>query len=117
MLRTTLEGDTMAHDDAARAYEDLTFSMSEDEDFDVAVAADGLLVRGKLFAFLEGDDLVVELPEVRAKDLKERGVAYSFSAAGHPSRDWVRVSDLQLWPELARESHEFVGEPRVGGDS
>ena len=75
MLRTTLEGDTMAHDDAARAYEDLTFSMSDDEDFDVAVAADGLLVRGKLFAFLEGDDLVVELPEVRAKDLKARGVA------------------------------------------
>jgi hypothetical protein len=107
----------VASESALSAYDDLTLSMSEDEDYDVAVATDGLLVRGKLFAFLEDDDLVVELPEARASDLKQRGVAADFRTGGHSARNWVRVSDLQLWPELARESHQFVGEPPVGGQS
>jgi hypothetical protein len=104
-------------DAAAQDYKSLTIELAEDEDYDVDIAADGLLVHGKLFAFLEGDDLVVELPEARANDLKARGVAAAFRAAGHPTRDWVRVSDRQLWSELARESHTFVGEPAVGGES
>ena len=107
----------MTTDAAAQAYDSLTTELAEDEDYDVDIAVDGLVVHGRLFAFLEGDDLVVELPETRAKDLKERGVAYAFRTAGHPTRDWVRVSDRQLWSELARESHTFVGEPAVGGES
>lgn len=107
----------MTTDAAAQAYESLTIELAEDEDYDVDIAEDGLLVHGRLFAFLEGDDLVVEVPEARAKDLKARGVASAFRAAGHPTRDWVRVSDRQLWPELAREAHTFVGEPAVGGES
>ncbi len=107
----------MTTDAAAQAYNSLTIELAEDEDYDVDIAADGLLVHGRLFAFLEEDDLVVELPEARANDLKARGVAFAFRAAGHPSRDWVRVSDRQLWSELARESHTFVGEPAVGGES
>lgn len=107
----------MANRAAAQAYDDITFTLQRDEDDDVAVAEDGLLVHGKLFAFLEGDDLVVELPESRARDLKQRGVAIAFEAAHRPARNWVRVSDVELWPELARESHQFVGEPLVGGAS
>ncbi len=105
----------MANEAAALAYEDLVLGLREEDG--VAATPDGLLVHGKLFAFLEGDDLVVELPEARSADLRTRGVASAFRAAGHPLREWVRVSDLQLWPELARESHEFVGEPPVGGQS
>jgi hypothetical protein len=104
-------------DAAAQAYNTLTIELAEDEDYDVDIAADGLLVHGKLFAFLEGDDLVVELPEARAKDLKARGVAQAFRAGAHSTRNWVRVSEIQLWSELARESHTFVGEPAVGGES
>lgn len=107
----------MTTDAAAQAYNSLTIELAEDEDYDVDIAADGLLVHGRLFAFLEGDDLVVELPESRAKDLEARGVAAAFRAAGHPTRNWVRVSDRQFWSELARESHTFVGEPAVGGES
>ena len=107
----------MTTDAAVQAYDNLAIELAEDEDYDVDIAADGLLVHGRLFAFLEGDDLVVELPETRANDLKERGVAYAFRAAGRPARDWVRVNDRQLWSELARESHTFVGEPAVGGES
>lgn len=107
----------MAYDTPTDAYKELTMSMRADEDYDVAIADDGLRVRGKLFAFLDGDDLVVDLPEARATDLKERGVAYTYTDGGKPSTDWVRVSDLQLWPELAREAHTYVGEPAVGGES
>ncbi|MGA1835542.1 hypothetical protein VD659_01295 [Herbiconiux sp. 11R-BC] len=105
----------MVNQAAVQAYEDLVLSLREEDG--VAVTPDGLLVHGKLFVFLEGEDLVVELPEVRSTDLRTRGIASAFRAAGHPSREWVRVADRQLWPELARESHEFVGEPPVGGQS
>lgn len=108
---------TVANRAAAQAYDDITFTLQRDEDDDVAVAEDGLLVHGKLFAFLDGDDLVVELPESRARDLKQRGVVVAFETARHPARNWVRVSDIELWSELAREAHEFVGEPQVGGAS
>jgi len=39
------------------------------------------------------------------------------STKGGDSRNWVRVGDLQLWSELAREAHQFVGEPPVGHQS
>jgi hypothetical protein len=100
---------------ATAAFDELVYSFSEEDG--VSVAADGLLVNGAIFARLEGNDLLVELPPARAADLVERGIAERFAVERQPHRDWVRVSDLQLWPELAREAHEFVGEPPVGGDS
>jgi len=96
-------------------YVELVASLSDDEA--VTIVPEGLVVHDKLFAFVEGDDLVVEVSEARAFDLTERGVAEPFTSEGHPSRKWVRVSDQQLWPELTREAHEFVGEPPVGGES
>jgi hypothetical protein len=105
-------------DEVERTYDAVTRELLMDEDFDVDLTPDGLLVHGKLFAFLDGTDLVVELPEARATDLRERGVAQPFSGTrGGPSRNWIRVSDLQLWSELAREAHQYVGEPPVGRQS
>lgn len=101
--------------DATEAYENLTVLMSDEEG--VTVSVDGLVVHGILFAYLEGDDLVVELPETRAADLQQRGIAVPLESGGTKERDWVRVNDQQLWPELAGEAHTFVGEPAVGGDS
>ena len=96
----------------------MTRELLLDEDYDVDLTPDGLLVGGKLFAFLDGDDLVVELSEARSADLRERGIAVPFSGShGGPSRNWVRVGDLELWSELAREAHTFVGEPAVGRES
>ncbi|GGF21199.1 hypothetical protein [Subtercola lobariae] len=105
----------MAYESAGEAWQDLLLIMSGEEG--VTSTESELLVHGTVFAFREGDDIVVEVPAARASDLKARGVASKFSVDGHTSRDWVRVSDLQLWPELAREAHEFVGEPAVGGES
>ncbi|RFA13568.1 hypothetical protein B7R22_12985 [Subtercola boreus] len=100
---------------ATESYENLAVLMRDEEG--VAVTGDGLTVHGTVFAFLDGDDLVVELPAARGADLQERGIARAHAAEGSPARDWVRVDDQQLWPELAGEAHTFVGEPAVGGDS
>ena len=105
-------------EEADRTYDAVTRELLMDEDYDVDLTPDGLLVHAKLFAFLDGDDLIVELSEARSADLRTRGVAEPFSGAhGGPSRNWVRVSDRQLWSELAREAHTYVGEPPVGRQS
>lgn len=105
----------MASKEATEAFENLAISMREEDG--VTFQPTALVVHDKLFAFLEQDDLVVELPEARASDLITRGVAAKFSSKNHPSRKWVRVNDTQLWTELAYEAHEYVGEPAVGGES
>ncbi|MCU1549560.1 MAG: hypothetical protein JWR36_120 [Glaciihabitans sp.] len=105
----------MAHQAAINAWEDLTIEL-QDED-GVRVESEGLLVHERLFAFLDDDDLIVDVPATRADDLVSREIAVRFKLDAHPSREWIRVSDIQLWPELAREAHEYVGEPPVGGQS
>jgi hypothetical protein len=99
---------------AAEAYENLVL---EFQDEDGVTVDDGLLVHGTVFAFLSGDDLVVDLPSARASDLVEREQGMRYRLDGVKSRDLVSVSDLSLWSELTREAHEYVGEPPVGGQS
>jgi len=106
----------MAENTASREkFDELAIEMAGTDG--VHLSPQGLTVHGKLFGFLHGNELVVELPEARATDLKKRGVAFELRSADHPNREWVRVTDIELWPELARESHEYVGEPPVGGQS
>lgn len=105
----------MSSEDAQRAYDDLTFEVRRYDG--VAVRDDGLYVYGRLFAFPAEEDIVVELPLGRVGDLEVRGQVTPFVSEQHPTRDWVRVTDRQLWSELAREAHEYVGEPPVGGQS
>lgn len=96
-----------------KAYDEVVVTLGQDPDVDVTVTDDGLLVRGKRFAFLDDDRLVVKLPTDRAADLIARRVAGG-SAEGE---GWVSVSSIDLWLELAGEAHTFVGEPAVGGQS
>jgi hypothetical protein len=100
---------------AAQAFENLVLEFREAEG--VTVDIDGLLVHGTVFAFLSGDDLVVDLPAARATDLVEREQGTRYRLEGVASRDLVSVSDRSLWSELTREAHEYVGEPPVGGQS
>lgn len=105
-------------DEARTTFDAVTEELLEDTDYDVDATPDGLLVKGHLFAFLEDGDLVVELPEARSSDLQQRGIAVPFhSTRGGDSRTWVRVVDRELWSELAREAHTYVGEPPVGRQS
>jgi hypothetical protein len=100
---------------AAEAYENLVLELQDEPG--VSVDVDGLLVHGTVFAFLSGDDLVVDLPAGRASDLVERQQGTRFRLDGVKSRDLVKVRDRSLWSELVREAHEYVGEPPVGGQS
>jgi hypothetical protein len=105
---------------AAEAYENLTIEFAEEEGVtisDGALCVDNTRVHGAQFAYLDGDDLVVDLPAARASDLVSRGIAKRFNTDGQPSRDLVRVADRTFWSELTREAHEYVGEPPVGGAS
>jgi hypothetical protein len=106
---------TMANAPAADAYENLTIEFAEEEG--VTLSDGSLLVHGTIFAWLDGDDLIVDLPTDRASDLVSRGIARRVKADAVPSRDVVRIADRALWSELTREAHEYVGEPPVGGQS
>jgi hypothetical protein len=105
-------------DEVKATYDAVVDELLHDADYDVDVTPDGLLVKGHLFAFLDGRELVLELPEARSADLRRRNIALPFhSEKGGDSRTWVRVADRELWSELAREAHEYVGEPPVGRQS
>jgi hypothetical protein len=100
------------------AFDLLTTQLLDDPDLDVSVTATGLHVRGRLFAYLDDDALVVDLPRSRAADLVGRGVASPVAAGrAEPKGAWVAVADTEDWPERASEAHQFVGEPAVGMDS
>ena len=100
----------MAEITAAQLFGDLSIDMVDDND---GVTSDGdvLLVHGKPFARLSGEALAVLLPPARRADLIGRGIA-----SGEDG-DWLLFDALDLWSEMAREGHEFVGEPPVGHDS
>ena len=100
------------------AFESLADQLLLDPDDDVTLTSAGLHVHGTLFAFRDGEDLYVDLSSERANDLISRGIASRASGdAIEPRGTWVRITDAEDWPELASESHQFVGEPAVGKQS
>ncbi|GIT81306.1 hypothetical protein LLS1_29750 [Leifsonia sp. LS1] len=105
-------------DSPTTAFDLLTTRLLQDPDLDVSATATGLHVHDRLFAYLDRDELVVDLPRERAADLVGRGIATTVPAArAEAAGAWVRIADAEDWPELADEAHRFVGEPAVGMDS
>lgn len=100
------------------AFETLANQLLLDPDDDVKLTSAGLHVHGRLFAFRDGDNLFVDLSSERANDLISRGIASRASGETVEARGtWVLITDSEDWPELASESHQFVGEPAVGKQS
>ena len=105
-------------DSPVPAFELLAAGLLEDPDLDVTVTATGLHVHGRLFAYLDGAELALDLPKERADDLVGREVASPVPAGRSEAKGaWVRIADPEDWSELASEAHQFVGEPAVGRDS
>lgn len=72
----------------------------------------GLRVKGKIFAMLVRDELVVKLPAARCVALVSSGSARPFDRGqGRLLKSWVSVSDRaeSHWPALAAEALAFVG--------
>ena len=107
--------------DPQQTFSDVALALRGDPDDDVSVGGTRLLVKGRLFAFLNGALLLVDLPATRAADLVVRGIATIVSdatAASAPAQGaWVGIDDAANWLELATEAHQFVGEPPVGRQS
>ncbi len=107
--------------DPGKTFSDVALALQADPDDDVTVDGTRLLVKGKLFAFVDGEHLVVDVPASRAADLVVRGIATAVpDAAAAPARPhgaWAGIEDAENWLELATEAHQFVGEPPVGRQS
>lgn len=113
-----MKGNTMGSLKDA-VFSELEFALLHDADRDVVETEAGLTVKGRLFAYrVPSGRLIVDLPVKRADDLVDRGVGVEVADSPHPAMGiWVSISDAMDWAELAREGHEFVGEPPVGRQS
>ena len=100
-----------------RAFSHVADALLIDADDDVRLEGGALSVKGRVFARLDGDRLVVDLPSPRAADLVERGIASSASGTEAALGTWVGIDEAEDWIELAGEAHQFVGEPPVGRQS
>jgi hypothetical protein len=100
-----------------RAFTAVSDALLSDPDDDVQLDGSRLSVKGTVFARLEGDDLMVDLPASRAADLVSRGIASRAETDATAAGAWVVIRDPENWVELAGEAHQFVGEPPVGRQS
>ena len=69
-----------------------------------------LWVRGKIFAMLYNDKLVVKLPTSRVDALIASGEGDRFEGGrGRPMKEWVALEPTcEEWLPLAKEAMEFV---------
>ena len=76
----------------------------------------GLKIRGKIFAMLVGDRLVVKLPKPRVDALVAAGQGERFDPRrdGRLMKEWLVVESAsdEQWLSLASEALEFVGSQR-----
>jgi hypothetical protein len=73
----------------------------------------GLRVRGKIFAMLSGDRLVVKLPQERVDELVDAGIGRRFDPRrdGRLMNEWVTVpiQPARQWRLLVGDAMRFVG--------
>ena len=77
----------------------------------------GLKARGRFFAFVRDDDLVVKLPEERVAALLAEQTGRPFDAGkGRPMREWIRLRprDSRTCAAYLGEAYAFIiaGTPR-----
>ena len=99
------------------AFDRLSAQLLDDPDRDVTVDGTTLLVDGRQFAYLDGASLVVRLPADRADDLLHRNIGELGPFDSDEGESWIRITDMEDWPELACEAHEFTSGRMPGGQS
>ena len=75
------------------------------------MSSQGLKVKGKIFAILVDDRLVVKLPRPRVVELVEAGTARPFETApGRVMKEWATfgTDDVAAWTDLVDESYAYV---------
>jgi len=74
---------------------------------------DGLTVRGRFFAFLDGDRLLLKLPRVKMGALLAEGHATSAESVSPTMTNWVAIpygSRAADWDALMDEARVFVSQ-------
>ncbi|MDQ1724634.1 MAG: hypothetical protein QOG52_1662 [Frankiaceae bacterium] len=79
-----------------------------------ALSNEGLMVGGKLFAFLRRDRLVVKLPVARVAELIEDGTGDEALMGKRRMKQWVEVALDSHWSPVARESCDYVRQLHAG---
>jgi hypothetical protein len=76
--------------------------------------SNALKVRGRIFAMLVKDRLVVKLPRERVDELVRGELGERFDPGhGRRMREWFSLHDAGLsWVDLAKDAHDFVS--RIG---
>jgi hypothetical protein len=75
-------------------------------------SAPGLRIKGKIFAMLVKDQLVVKLPKDRVDELVSAGAGTQFDPGhGRLMKEWASVApdSSEDWERLAGEALQFVG--------
>ncbi len=76
------------------------------------LSANGLMVKGKLFAAISKGRLLVKLPkaEVAALIAEKRGAPFA-TGGGRVMKEWttIGVEDQDQWLKIARRARRFVG--------
>jgi hypothetical protein len=72
-------------------------------------ARQSLRVRGKVFAMMVRDKLVVKLPATRVDELIDTGAARPFAMAKRVMKEWAELPAARSWPRLAEEAFAYVG--------
>jgi hypothetical protein len=73
-----------------------------------ALSNEGLMVGGKLFAFLRRDRLVVKLPLERVAQVIDDGTAEMAMMGTRTMKQWVELPHEREWPSYAIESYDYV---------
>jgi hypothetical protein len=70
-----------------------------------------LKVRGKIFAMLVSDAVVLKLPKARVDELVERALGTRFDPKknGREMKEWIVLESPGGAVELARDAYRFVG--------
>lgn len=86
------------------------FASDPDVTAGTMMAAYGLKVRGKIFAMVVRDALVVKLPKARVDQLVARGEGRPFEPSpGRRMKEWVSLDVAPAsWLAFAREAYAFV---------
>lgn len=98
-------------------FDRLAGQLVDDPERDVSVDGLSLLADGKRFAYLDDDSLVIRLPAERADDLLHRNIGELGPFDADEGESWIRITDVEDWPELAGEAHDFTSGRIVGGES
>ena len=76
-----------------------------------ALQNQGLMVDGKLFAFLKGEQLILKLPAKTIDDLIVSHDAIRFERGqGKPMREWICLPAhvTSAWPDLTKQAYDFL---------